>query len=624
MNRLSPTASSIQVLVVVVVMLALVAMQRSCSNVLAFQAKSHGRRALLSGLSQRMELSISSRPFHHTRRWMSTENAIEKSEEELAAIKAEREARKAEKERLKAEKKAKKEAELLAQEEAERIKDVTYLSFDEQDKYEPFGDLSRTMSRSRSGREFVKVEDLEGESGGKYAPGDTVWLRGRLHSIRVKGGSCFLVLRQDSFHTVQAVFFKDKENPEFSQKMIKYLKSLTEESVIDIEGVLEEANVKSCSVQNVEVKIQRIHSVTKAAAILPFLVEDASRSEAEVDASQDTDRPFPRLGQELRLDNRWMDLRAPANNAIMRVQSMVCQLFRESLYSQGFIEIHTPKLIAGESESGAGVFTTDYFGETACLAQSPQLYKQMAISSDLTRVFEIGPVFRAENSHTRRHLCEFTGLDLEMAITDHYMETLEVIHEMFKHIFNGLETRMAKELEVIRQQYESEPVTFTDEPCVMHWPEAMETLTKEGFDIGDGMGDLTGAMELALGKVVKEKYGTDFFMLDKYPMDVRPFYTMPDPDDPKFSNSYDIFIRGQEICSGAQRCHDPELVEELLAQKGIEAGEGLKSYIQSFRDGVYPHAGAGIGLERVVFLYLGLDNVRKASMFPRDPNRCTP
>jgi aspartyl/asparaginyl-tRNA synthetase len=129
---------------------------------------------------------------------------------------------------------------------------------------------------------------------------------------------------------------------------------------------------------------------------------------------------------------------------------------------------------------------------------------------------------------------------------------------------------------------------------------------------------------LALGKVVKEKYGTDFFMLDKYPMEIRPFYTMPDPDDPKFSNSYDIFIRGQEICSGAQRCHDPDLVTEILEQKGIEVGEGLMSYIESFRHGIPPHAGAGIGLERVVFLYLGLDNIRKASMFPRDPNRCTP
>lgn len=558
-----------------------------------------------------------------TSRWMSSSapEAGEKTEEEKAAIKAAREARKAEKERLKAEKKAKKEAQRLAKEEAERIHDVNYLSVEDQESYEPYGDMSRIMSKSRTGRKFASVKDLDGET---HGPGDTVWLRGRLHSIRVKGGSCFLVLRQDSFHTVQAVFFKDKEKPEQSQKMIKYLKSLTQESVIDVEGTLESAEVKSCSVQSMEVKIQRIHSVAKAASILPFLVEDASRSEAEVDASQETDRPFPRLGQELRLDNRWMDLRAPANNAIMRIQSMVCQLFRESLYSKGFIEIHTPKLIAGESESGAGVFKTDYFGETACLAQSPQLFKQMAISSDLTRVFEIGPVFRAENSNTRRHLCEFTGLDLEMAINDHYMETLEVIHDMFKHIFNGLESRMANELAVIREQYASEPVTFTDEPCVLHWPEAMEILTEKGFDIGDGYGDLSGAMELALGEVVKEKYGTDFFMLDKYPMEIRPFYTMPDAEDPKFSNSYDIFIRGQEICSGAQRCHDPELLVEILEQKGIEAGEALDAYVKSFKDGIFPHAGAGIGMERVVFLYLGLDNVRKASMFPRDPNRCAP
>ena len=399
----------------------------------------------------------------------------------------------AEKERLKAEKAAKKAAEKAAQEEAERISDVTYLSVEEQGSYEPMGDMTRIMSRSRTGRTFTKLADLE-SSPSEDIVGNTIWLRGRLHSIRVKGGSCFLVLRQDAFHTIQACFFKDKERPDFSKKMLKYLSSLTVESVIDLEGTLVEANVKSCSIQNVEMQIGRVHSVAKAEAVLPFSVEDASRSEQEVEESQDTDRPFPRLGQEIRLDHRWMDLRAPANNAILRVQSMVCQLFRESLYNQGFTEIHTPKLIAGESESGAGVFTTDYFGETACLAQSPQLYKQMAISSDLTRVFEIGPVFRAEKSHTRRHLTEFTGLDLEMAIDDHYMETLQVIHTMFKHIFNGLEQRMAKELEIIRQQYASEPVTFTDEPCVLHWPEAMEILQQEGFDIGDGMQDLNGAM----------------------------------------------------------------------------------------------------------------------------------
>eukprot|EP00934_Nitzschia_sp_Nitz4_P002507 Nitzschia sp. Nitz4//scaffold37_size175936//171509//173382//NITZ4_002072-RA/size175936-augustus-gene-0.23-mRNA-1//-1//CDS//3329549866//2497//frame0 len=565
---------------------------------------------------------LATTPCISTRRWMSgsDHSAAGRSEEEQARIRAEREARKAEKERLKAAKKARQQQQQAQQEAPPALETVTYLNVAEQDQYPPCGDMSITMSRSRTGRDFASVQDI----GTKHQEGDTIWLRGRLHSIRVKGGSCFLVLRQESFHTVQAVFFKNKEDPQLSKQMIAYLKTLTQESIIDLEGTLVESQVNSCSVQTMELQIQRVHAVAKARPILPFLVEDAARSEAEVEASQSTDRPFPRLGQELRLDNRWMDLRAPANNAILRVQSMVGQLFRESLYQQGFIEIHTPKLVAGESESGAGVFTTDYFGQTACLAQSPQLYKQMAISSDLTRVFEIGPVFRAENSHTRRHLCEFTGLDLEMAIQDHYMETLEVVHSMFRHIFTGLESRMARELAVIREQYPSEPCTMTEEPCVLHWPEAMEILQEKGFDIGDGMNDLTGAMELALGEAVKEKYGTDFFMLDKYPLSIRPFYTMPDPENPAFSNSYDMFIRGQEICSGAQRCHDPDLVRKMLERKGIEPGEGLEAYIQSFMDGISPHAGAGIGLERVVFLYLGLDNVRKASMFPRDPNRCVP
>jgi hypothetical protein len=184
-------------------------------------------------LDRSVASSSSSSSSSLVQRWMTTDAPAEKTEEEKAAIKAEREARKAAKEQGKAEKAAKKEAERLAKEEAERIEDVNYLSFEDQDSYEPFGDLVRVMSRSRTGREFANVEDL----GSVYKAGKTVWLRGRLHSIRVKGGSCFLVLRQNSFNTVQACFFKDQENPEFSQKMIKYLKSLTVESIIDLEGL---------------------------------------------------------------------------------------------------------------------------------------------------------------------------------------------------------------------------------------------------------------------------------------------------------------------------------------------------------------------------------------------------
>lgn len=217
---------------------------------------------------------------------------------------------------------------------------VSHLAIDD-DATADFGDFEVIKSQGKSGREFSKVGDLDAKVG------ETVWLRGRVANVRAKGNSCFVVLRQDTFDTVQACMFKDKENPEESKRMLKWLGGLTDESIIDLQGevVTAEQEVLSCSASKVEISITKCYVVTRA-GVLPFLIEDAARPEAEVEASQETDRPFPRLGQELRLDNRWVDLRVPANNAIMRIQSGVCQLFRESLYSEGFVEIHSPKVRA--------------------------------------------------------------------------------------------------------------------------------------------------------------------------------------------------------------------------------------------------------------------------------------
>lgn len=232
-----------------------------------------------------------------------------------------------------------------------------------------------------------------------------------------------------------------------------------------------------------------------------------------------------------------------------------------------------------------------------------------------------------------------------MAINGHYSETLQgtsisieaayhshcyflvtfaflVLHRLFRHIFDGLETRFAKELAVIREQYPSEPVQFTSEPLVLHWWDAIAMLREAGHAVED-YDDLSTSQEILLGDLVKAKYQADFYMVDQYPSKIRPFYTMPNPTQPQYSNSYDLFLRGQEICSGAQRCHEPGMLTRRIADKGMDVS-ALQSYVESFRHGVSPHAGAGIGLDRVVFLYLGLDNVRKASMFPRDPSRCTP
>lgn len=427
---------------------------------------------------------------------------------------------------------------------------IDYFRVDSSDSKIEFGDYSIIASQSQVGRTFSKVGDL------KTPLPDKVWLRGRLSAVRAKGNACFLVLRGDSFYTVQCCHFKSKEQPDISKQLIKFASSLTCETIVDVLGTVVSADVKSCTQNAVELQIEKLFVVSRAPAQLPFLLQDAARTQAEIDASQSSDRPFPNVPQDLRLSNRWLDLRVPANNAVMRMKSGVAHLFREALMAEDFIEIQSPKLIAGESEGGADVFRTDYFGQPACLAQSPQLYKQMAMSSDLGRVFEVGPVFRAENSKTRRHLCEFTGLDLEMEIKAHYGEALSVIHKMFRHIFEGLESRYARELAVVREQFPSQPVRFTEQPLVLHWPEALRMLEEAGMPLAP-WDDLSSAAELRLGELVAEKFGADFFMLDQYPSAVRPFYTMVNATDDRYSNSYDIFLRGQEICSGAQRCHIP-------------------------------------------------------------------
>ena len=355
--------------------------------------------------------------------------------------------------------------------------------------------------------------------------------------------------------------------------------------------------------------------------------------------------------------------------------------------SQGFTEIHTPKLVGTASEGGADVFKVEYFGGNAYMAQSPQLYKQMALMADLERVFEvpphllptpltstltciaspskypqhclnmlslpaqIGPVFRAENSMTHRHMTEFTGLDMEMTFMENYAEVVDMLDRTFNAVFDGLNDGFANELEAIRAQHPFENLRYRY-PCLRFtYVEAMALLRTEGPKIlraaaeattddaerqhlklreesvsthGD-LVDIGTEDEKLLGEVIANQYGQDFYIIDKFPASVRPFYTMPDPNNPDLSNSYDIFIRGEEVTSGAQRIHDPSL---LLAQAAAKEPPvdltPIQAYVDSFKYGAFPHAGGGIGLERVVMLFCGLPNIRKSSLFPRDPKRLSP
>lgn len=433
--------------------------------------------------------------------------------------------------------------------------------------------------------------------------------------------------------------------------------SLSKESIVDVVGVVTVVKepVQYCTQKDVELQVEKIFCIVSAIPQLPLLVDDAMLPEEEDEGgtipltnNELTKKPESvseekkkeeghqqqqqrhegetrkAVSRDVRLDYRVLDMRAPANLAIFKIQSGVGYFFREYLTSQNFVEIHTPKLIATASEGGADVFEVKYFQGKAYLAQSPQLYKQMAVQGDLMRVFEIGPVFRAEKAFTHRHMTEFVGCDFEMVIDSHYYEILDVVDALFIHIFDGIQTKFKKELEIISQQYPFQPLIYErhKKNLRLTYAEAMQLLRDDGVQIGD-YEDIGTTLEKQLGKIIKAKYNTEFYIIDKYPLVCRPFYTMPCSQNPRLSNSYDVFLRGEEISSGAQRIHEADLLIQRAKDLNLDLTP-IQAYVDCFKYGAFPHGGAGIGLERVVMLFLGLHNIRKTSMFPRDPKRLTP
>eukprot|EP00013_Stygamoeba_regulata_P020200 CAMPEP_0177650362 /NCGR_PEP_ID=MMETSP0447-20121125/11900_1 /TAXON_ID=0 /ORGANISM="Stygamoeba regulata, Strain BSH-02190019" /LENGTH=574 /DNA_ID=CAMNT_0019153223 /DNA_START=197 /DNA_END=1921 /DNA_ORIENTATION=+ len=505
-----------------------------------------------------------------------------------------------------------------------------------------FGD--KPVNRSQkpaSGLVLTRVEELDLSLVGKE-----VTVRCRVESRRGKGNLCFLVLRQQ-YSTAQAVVSKSGTVP---KPMVTFCSKISLESIVDViaQVVAPENPVESVTQSAVELAVKKLFVVSRAQE-LPIQVTDCARSEtviatqkkelaevraklatiadpesAEAKALEESARRLAlgHVGQKLRLDNRFIDLRTPANRAIFRLQSGVCTLFREFLLQNRFTEIHSPKMIGVASEGGSEVFAVEYFDRKAYLAQSPQLYKQMAIMADFERVFEIGPVFRAENAHTHRHLTEFNGLDLEMEIKEHYHEVLDMLEGVFLYIFDGLNERFAPELAAVNAQFPFEPLVYQKPSLRLKWPEIVSLLRGAGVEMGD-LDDMDTPSEKLLGKLVKAKYGVDFYLVDEFPTNIRPFYTMIKEEDPNYTNSYDFFVRGEEICSGAQRIHDYDMLCERAKAHEIPL-ESIAGYLDSFKYGAPMHGGGGVGMERILMLFLGLRNIRRTSLFPRDPNRLSP
>ncbi|GBE62463.1 aspartate-tRNA ligase [Babesia ovata] len=510
-----------------------------------------------------------------------------------------------------------KQARLRAREEQERQKllllETTVSDLDSTS----FGYISPTLT-SVPARNWVDIKDVDN------AKDQLVWIRGRINDVRGKGAMAFIILRQQ-YESLQCIV--DSRQEMVSKDMVKWSASLSMESIVDVFGkvVVPDVPVASTTAK-CELQVHKIFCVSKATPTMPFLIRDANNTDDEEACKNPS---IIKVNQDTRLDNRPLDLRATLNLAIFKIQSEICQQFRNFLIKRQFIEIHSPKLLGGTSEGGCNVFKLKYFDNDACLAQSPQLYKQLAVVGDFRRVFEIGPVFRAENSNTHRHLCEFVGLDMEMEFKDSYMEVVDMIDEMLKSIFEGVTKQCRDEMEIFgKLQPSVEPLKWLEQTPRLRFTEAVEMLrgTELASEIPEDISsyDFSTEQEKRLGRLVREKYNTDYYIVYEYPLNARPFYTMPlERDGMMFTHSYDFFMRGEEILSGAQRIHNPELLLRRAKECGIDPNT-ISSYIEAFKMGVSPHAGCGIGLERVAMLLLGTGNIRRTSLFPRDPRRLTP
>lgn len=312
------------------------------------------------------------------------------------------------------------------------------------------------------------------------------------------------------------------------------------------------------------------------------------------------------------LDHAAVTWRHPAQRAAWRVAAASVRGFRSTLDAQGFTEIATPKLVSTAPETGADVFEVDYFGSPAYLAQSPQLYKQMMVGV-FERVYETGPVFRAEPHDTVRHLAQYTSLDAELGFVDDHRDVLAVLRD----VVAGMVEAVAADEESVRLTGADLPVVPAEIP-VLHFSEALRLV---GADPDEP--DLAPEHERRLGEWALREHGSDFLAVEGYPTAKRPFYTHPQPDDPRWTRSFDLLFRGLELVTGGQRLHELADYERALAGRGDDLAD-YASYLEAFRHGMPPHGGFAIGLERWVARLTRAENVRSTTLFPRDLHRLVP
>lgn len=433
-------------------------------------------------------------------------------------------------------------------------------------------------------QEEVELEDLL-----KAEEGTTIILEGAVHSIRDMGEIAFVILRKRE-GLIQTVWEEGKTDMELSE--------IREGDYIHVTGQIKD---EERAPHGKEVRLSTIRHLSHVSCPLPLPIDKWKLN----------------TSLEAKLDRRSLSLRNIRERARFRIQEGIVRGFRDFLYEQGFTEIHTPKIGAKSAEGGANMFRLSYFHRPAVLQQSPQLYKQMMVGV-FDRVFETGPVFRAEKHNTRRHLNEYTSLDFEMGYIHSFLDICAMETGFLQYTMNLLEKEYNKELKLLN-------ITLPDVEKIpyVRFDEAKRLVSEKYNRKIRNPFDLEPEEEELIGKYFKEEYNADFVFVTHYPSKKRPFYAMDDPEDTRYTLSFDLLYHGLEITTGGQRIHDLSMLEEKIQEKGMTE-EGLEQYLDAFRFGMPPHGGLGIGLERLTMQLLGEDNVREACLFPRDMSRLEP
>ena len=420
--------------------------------------------------------------------------------------------------------------------------------------------------------------------------GARVTLRGWMHNLRGLGKINFVLVR-DGYGIAQAV--TQDEN------VLAALRGAHDESVIEVEGaVIAEVQAPG----GLELRDIAVRVITPVADALPFPIN----------------KPVVNASLDVFLDHATVALRHPRKRALLSLSAGIMAAFREFLDGEGFTEIQSPKLVASATESGANVFAVDYFGKKTFLAQSPQFYKQIMVGV-FERVYEIGPVFRAEPHDTTRHVNEYVSMDVEFGFIENHFTVMAMLTRLIRHILARLAERNAAEIQMLDVQMPRAPEPFPH----IHFRDAQQLIFERYGEDCRGEPDLAPQHERWLGQWARETYNSDFLFVPGYPMGKRPFYTHPDPADPKYSYSFDLLFRGSELVSGGQRLHRYADYLAALARANY-AVEPFAYYLEAMKYGMPPHGGFAIGLERFIMQLTGLTNLREAALFPRDMERLQP